>query len=401
MGALELVQGEWATDGGSALAAPGDALGERLGLDDDRRPQNHRALDGVAQLADVAGPVVGSQDLLGRRREMWQRAPHGAREEGQEAAGHDANRVAESGVEPRRYEVANGIRPDQLGTEGKDSFVQEDRYFDAYARYFRRYVEDYAREGILIGMVMPQNEFNSAQPFPSCCWTPEGLARFIPFLAREMGKVGVEIFFGTLERGNADLLDTVLADPRAAPLLKGVGVQWAGKGALEEIARRHPALPIWGSEQECGFGDNTWHYARYGWTTIRRYFNAGARAWHYWNLAMPLGGLSGWGWPQNALVSVDTRRGRFELTNDYWMLRHLAAFVKPGARLIPNSSFLGYENQLAFRNPDGELVIVVQNEDSTPQSVGLMVGKHQLTPRLPADSFNTIVVPAELFASND
>lgn len=296
--------------------------------------------------------------------------------------------------------LSNGIGPDQIGTEGKDSFIQDDRYFDAYARYFRRYVEDYAREGIRIGMVMPQNEFNSAQPFPSCCWTPEGLARFIPFLGREMGKVGVEIFFGTLERGNADMLGKALADPLAAPLLKGVGLQWAGKGALEEIARRYPSLPIWGSEQECGFGDNTWRYARYGWATIRRYFNAGARAWHYWNMAMPLGGLSGWGWPQNALVSVDTRRGRFELTNDYWMLRHLAAFVKPGARVIPNSSFMGFEDQLAFRNPDGELVIVIPNGDSTPQSIGLVIGKHQLTPRLPADSFNTIVVPADLLAAN-
>jgi glucosylceramidase len=294
---------------------------------------------------------------------------------------------------------SNGIRPDQLGTEGKDSFIQEERYFDAYARYFRRYVEEYAREGIRIGMVMPQNEFNSAQPFPSCCWTPEGLARFIPYLAREMGKVGTEIFFGTLERNNADLLTKVLEDAQVAAVVKGVGVQWAGKGALDEIRRRHPSLPIWGSEQECGFGDNSWHYSRYGWTTIRRYFNAGARAWHYWNMAMPLGGLSGWGWPQNALVSVDLRRGQFELTNDYWMLRHLSAFVKPGARLIPNSSFMGFENQLAFRNPDGELVIVIQNDNSAPQTVGLMIGKHQLTPRLSADSFNTIVVPADLLTA--
>ncbi|MDE2595488.1 MAG: glycoside hydrolase family 30 protein [Sphingomonadales bacterium] len=291
---------------------------------------------------------------------------------------------------------ANGIKPDQLGTEGKDSFIQDPRYFDAYARYFRRYVEEYGKEGIRIGMVMPQNEFNSAQPFPSCCWTPEGLARFLPYLGREMAKTGTDIFFGTLERGNADLLSKALADPQAGPLIKGVGVQWAGKGALEEIRRRHPDLPIWGSEQECGFGDNAWHYARYGWNTIRRYFNAGARAWHYWNFAMPLGGMSGWGWPQNALVWIDTQRGTYQLTNDYWMLRHLSAFVKPGARFIPNSSFMGFENQIAFRNPDGEMVIVVQNEESTPLTIGMVLGGKQISPTLPADSFNTIVVPAAM-----
>ncbi len=291
---------------------------------------------------------------------------------------------------------SNGIRPDQLGHEGADHFIQEDRYFDAYARYFRRYVEDYGKAGIPISMVMPQNEFNSAQPFPSCCWTPEGLARFIPYLGKALETSGTEIFFGTLERPNADLLSKVLGDANAAPYIKGVGVQWAGKGALEEIKRRHPDLPIWGSEQECGSGTNDWHYTRYSWGLMKRYFNAGARAWHYWNLAMPLGGLSGWGWPQNALVSVDTQRGRFALTNDYWLMRHLSAFVKPGARFIPTSSFMGFENQLAFRNPDGELVIVIQNEMSTPLKVGLMIAGKQLTPELPADSFSTIRVPAGL-----
>jgi hypothetical protein len=67
---------------------------------------------------------------------------------------------------------SNGILPDQHGKEGVDSFIQEDRYFPAYARYFHRYVEEYAKAGVPISMVMPQNEFNSAQPFPSCCWTP-------------------------------------------------------------------------------------------------------------------------------------------------------------------------------------------------------------------------------------
>src|SRR2546426_8531617 len=52
----------------------------------------------------------------------------------------------------------------------------------------------------LFRSVMPQNEFNSAQVFPSCTWTPEGLARFIGYLGPEMEKRGVEIFFGTLER---------------------------------------------------------------------------------------------------------------------------------------------------------------------------------------------------------
>ncbi len=293
---------------------------------------------------------------------------------------------------------SNGMTPEQLGKEGQDYFIQEDKYFDAYARYFRRYVEDYAKEGIKIGTVMPQNEFNSAQPFPSCCWTPQGLARFIPFLGREMEKVGTDIFFGTLERPSVDMLSAVMNDPKAGTYIKGVGIQWGGKGALEDIDKRYPDMPIWGTEQECGRGTNDWHYTRYSWDLIKRYFNAGTNAWHYWNMAMPVDGLTGWGWPQNALVSVDTKRGTYRLTNDYWLMKHLSAWIKPGARFIPATSFLGFENQLAFRNPDGDLIIVIQNDLATPHRVGIAIGGKQITPSLPADSFNTILIPAAMIA---
>jgi glucosylceramidase len=287
---------------------------------------------------------------------------------------------------------SNGILPEQLGSEGKDSFILEDRYLESYALYFRRYVESYRAEGVPISMVMPQNEFNSAQPFPSCCWTPEGLARFIPILGKEMGQVGVDIFFGTLERPNADLLSRVLADPKAAPYIKGVGVQWAGKGALSEIRRQHPGLTIWGSEQECGVGTNDWHYAYYSWDLIKKYFQSGASAWHYWNMAMPQGGMSGWGWPQNSLISVDMRRGTYRLNPEYYLMRHLSAYVRAGAVRVPTDSLFGFENQLAFRNPDGSVVVVIQNEMAQPQLVRMKIGERQLNVTLPANSLNTIRV---------
>lgn len=287
---------------------------------------------------------------------------------------------------------SNGIKPEQVGHEGADYFIQDDTYFDAYARYFRRYVEDYGKAGINISMVMPQNEFNSAQPFPSCCWTAAGLARFIPFLGKEMGAIGVDIFFGTLERANADLLTKVLTDPKAGRFIKGVGVQWAGKGALSEIHRRHPALTVWASEQECGVGTNDWHYTRYSWGLMKQYFLSGASAWHYWNMVMPNGGMSGWGWPQNALVSVDAKAGTYHLTHDYYLMRHASAFIRPGAVRLPTESYFGYENQLAFRNADGSIVIVIQNELAEPQRVRMKVGDQQLNVTLPADSFNTLVI---------
>ena len=118
-------------------------------------------------------------------------------------------------------------------------FIQEERYFRAYASYFGRFVDEYRKQGIGVSMVMPQNEFNSAQVFPSCTWTPEGLARFIGYLGPEIEKRGVEIFFGTLERPKAELVEVSLRDPKASKYIKGVAFQWAGKGAIVDVRRAH------------------------------------------------------------------------------------------------------------------------------------------------------------------
>ena len=123
----------------------------------------------------------------------------------------------------------NGIRPDQVGHEGEDMFILEEPYLAAYAKYFGRFIDAYRAEGIRVGMVMPQNEFNSAQNFPSCTWTPEGLAKFIRHLGPEMKERDVVVFFGTLERGDPKMLRTVMEDPEAGEVHQRRGCAVGGE----------------------------------------------------------------------------------------------------------------------------------------------------------------------------
>lgn len=254
-------------------------------------------------------------------------------------------------------------------------------------------MDEYRALGIPIGMVMPQNEFNSAQVFPSCCWTAQGLARFITHLAPEMEKRGVEVFFGTMERANEALVDVAVQDPAVARHVKGVGFQWAGKGAIAGIHRRYPHLPLYQTEQECGDGKNDWRYCRYAWTLVKHYLRSGASAYHYWNISLRKGGVSRWGWAQNSLVTVDPETRTHAFTHEYSLMKHLSAFVQPGARRVETSSWNGHENQLAFLNPDGSVVVVIQNDLAEPLPVRIAVGAALLAPTLPADSFSTLVVP--------
>lgn len=289
--------------------------------------------------------------------------------------------------------VENGIRDDQVGAEGTDMFILEDRYLAAYARYFARFVEAYGEEGIRVEMVMPQNEFNSAQVFPSCVWTAEGLARFIAVLGPEMDRLGVQVFLGTQERPHDRQVEVVLDDPAAGPWVRGVGFQWAGKGAIAAVRHARPDLALYQTEQECGDGRNDWRFARYTWGLMRHFFTNGAQAYTYWNLALTEGGVSRWGWAQNSLVVVDPERRTFRYTHEYFLMRHLNHFLEPGARRLSTMSWSGHENLLAFRNPDGTVVLVMQNDLGEPLPVQIVVGQDVVTPVLPADSFATLVIP--------
>ena len=160
---------------------------------------------------------------------------------------------------------------------------------------------------------MPQNEFNSAQVFPSCCWTPEGLVRFISFLGPEMQKLNVDLFFGTMERPNEKLVDVPLHDPRSSHYIKGAGFQWAGKRAIPGIHRRYPDLKLYQTEQECGDSKNDWRFCRYSWTLLRHFLENGVTAYCYWNISLVKGGISRWGWAQNSLVRVDAESQSFHL----------------------------------------------------------------------------------------
>lgn len=278
------------------------------------------------------------------------------------------------------------------GGEGFDLFKTDEPYLKTYAQYFVKFLKAYKAEGITIGMVMPQNEFNSCQVFPSCTWTAASLNRFVGrYLGPALQPLGVELFFGTMERAKTLLVDTLLRDPASARYIRGVGFQWAGKGAIAGIHRLYPDLDLYQSEQECGDGRNDWTYAAYTWTLMKHYIASGARAYMYWNLALDEGGISHWGWRQNSLVTVDTVHHTFRYTPDYYVFKHLAHFVRPGARLVECSG-PSADDALCFVNPDGSVVVVLASRGDTPRVEYISVGGHLFSATLPPHSFHTFIL---------
>lgn len=285
----------------------------------------------------------------------------------------------------------NGLPADKVGHEGTDMFIQDPLYLKAYALYFSKFIEAYKKQGIPIFAVMPQNEFNSAQIFPSCCWTSASLANFIGnYLGPTLQDQGVEIMFGTMERANESLVDTVLTDPVSGKYVKGVGFQWAGKGAITGIHKRYPGLKLYQTEQECGDGKNDWKGAMYSWGLMRHFLDNGVSAYMYWNISLENGGISRWGWAQNSLVVVDPQTKSYRYTPEYYVMKHVSHYVQPGAYKLETEGT--YTNLLAFRNPDNSVVLIIANETSDDRSLSIRIGDRVYTPTVKAYSMNTLLV---------
>ena len=285
----------------------------------------------------------------------------------------------------------NGIKPEQVRREGMNMFIQEDAYFKAYALYFRKFIEAYRAENIDIFMVMPQNEFNSCQPFPSCTWQAAGFATFIgKYLGPEMHNLGVEVMFGTMERPNAALADTSLIDPECKKYITGVGFQWAGKRSVGDIHNRYPHLKIYQTEQECGNGRNNWRGCVYSWGLMKHFFNNGTNVYNYWNISLEEGGLSRWGWRQNSLVTVNKDDRTYRYTYEYYLMKHASHYVLPGARFLPVSG--EFTDLIAFRNADGSYVLVIHNSGDEAIKPVIQIGDRTISVSLKPQSFNTITM---------
>ncbi|GHU79269.1 glycosyl hydrolase [Bacteroidia bacterium] len=285
----------------------------------------------------------------------------------------------------------NDLTPEQRGAEGTNMFIQHDTYFEAYALYFAKFIAAYRNENISISMVMPQNEFNSCQVFPSCTWTPEGLNEFVgKFLGPKMQELGVDVLFGTMERPDASLIDTLLKDENSSKYITGVGFQWAGKDAVKTIHEQYPNLKIYQTEQECGNGANDWTHACHAWDLMKLYLGNGANAYEYWNTSLLKGGMSRWGWSQNSLVVVDKEERTYAYTYEYYLMKHLSHFILPGAQRLNTTG--AFANLLAFKNPDGSLVLVIQNDTDIEAKPLIQLDKYQFAPKLKPNSFNTLVI---------
>lgn len=285
----------------------------------------------------------------------------------------------------------NDLSADRQGKEMVTQFRMEPNVLSAYALYLEKFIKGYEAEGITVSAIHVQNELNSCQNFPSCIWRPEDMAIFIgdylgPKFAADNMKT--DIWLGTIERPQIGRVDTILGDPKAKKFIKGVGFQWAGKGAIAAVHQKYPAMKLMQTETECGNGSNDWSAAEHTFGLMNHYFNNGANAYMYWNMVLNETGKSQWGWKQNSMITIDSKSKTVKYNPEFYLMKHLSAFVQPGAKYLPVEK--GGENVLAFRNPDSVILLCYNPDDA--KEMTFQVDDQLFTVKLASRSFNTFKV---------
>jgi glucosylceramidase len=249
--------------------------------------------------------------------------------------------------------------------------------YQVYADYLVKFLQAYQAAGVPVSLLSPQNEPEySPSNYPGSTFTASQEADFI---ADDLGPAikAAGLSTGILDYdhnwNDPSFPETVLGDAAAAQYV--VGTAWhcyAGDPSAQTTV--NDAYPSMGTYfTECSgtqsadtadtFSDTLdWETENLIIDATRNY----AKSVVTWNMALnPSGGPSMNCTTCTGVVTVDNSAGTASYNAEYYSLGQASKFVKPGAVRIDSNTFgSGNVEDVAFRNPDGSIAMVVLNADT-------------------------------------
>jgi glucosylceramidase len=259
-----------------------------------------------------------------------------------------------------------------------------------YAEYLVRFIEAYRREGIEVHALTLQNEPEfGPEPYPSCVWTARQQRDFIRdhlgplFRAR---KIQTLIWTFDHNFNHPGFPATVLRDPQAAQFVDGSAFHlYEGKPeAMSKLHREFPDKAVYFTEGSV--------YGAKGAAEIISYFRNWSRSYNAWVTLIDHRGkpnVSGFHDCDPTIVVINRDTLQIEYRADYFIYGQFMKFILPGAVRIASSEASGLPSNVAFKNPDGSLVLLVANAESKPCEASVVWDGSVFTSTLRAKSVAT------------
>ena len=246
----------------------------------------------------------------------------------------------------------------------------KEEYFDLWAEYFARFIDEYRKCGIEISMVSVQNEPKAVQPWDSCIYTAEEERDFVKnHLGKKLSDRNIKILFWdhnkerTIERAKV-----ILSDSKAAKYVYGIALHWYSGDHFEQLdmfKKLYPDKDIVFSEgcyeYSLGSADTSKIGEKYGHDMIGN-FNNGCNVFCDWNILLDeTGGPNHVGNYCDAPIMADTENDVVYIHDSYYYIGHFSKYVKKGAVRIGSSKWTPDLDTVSFKNPDGSIVSIVMN----------------------------------------
>lgn len=273
---------------------------------------------------------------------------------------------------------------------------------DVWARYYARYIKEYAKEGIAIWGLTVQNEPAATQTWDSCIYSAEEEGAFVrDYLGPTLEKEGLGHVKIIVWDHNKDIIyeraEPILSDPKTAKYVWGVGFHWYSGDEFENMAKVHNAFPTTNllfteGCQEGGVRLGAWDLGeRYAHDIIGD-LNNWTVGWVDWNMVLDeRGGPNHVDNLCDAPVIADTTRNDLYYQNSYYYMGHFSKYIRPGAVKIACTVSHEPLETTAFKNPDNSIAIVILNRTDNPIEFNLGINGKTAVSSSPAHSIVTLI----------
>lgn len=275
----------------------------------------------------------------------------------------------------------------------------KEEYFEAYANYHKKFLEEYKRNNISFWAITTTNEpLNGVVDLPdfNCLgWTIEGMGSWIvDYLGPTIKNYDptIKILGIDDQRNTLPIWFTavMLKRPEVAQVLDGIALHFyfndiTPPSMATTVLKDYPDLFLISTEAsitetkgvDLGSWDGLEKYA----VSLIQDLNYNYTGWIDWNLCLDTEG--GPNWVQNYVDSpivVDAEAGVFYKQPIFYAMGHFSKFIPRGSRRIKSTEKYNCSNALkhvAFLTPENTIVVVLLNEDNKDRVIRLKFGDNQ------------------------
>jgi glucosylceramidase len=270
------------------------------------------------------------------------------------------------------------------------------KFYDVYANYFVRYIQEMAKRGIRIDAITPQNEPQHDGNNPSMLMTPKEQIEFVKVLGKafQTANIKTKIIIYDHNCDNPNYPIEVLNDAEAKKFIDGSAFHLYGGdiGCMSKVKDAHPDKNLYFTEQYTNSkgdfgGDLNWH--------VKNLIIGATRNWSRnileWNLANDSD------FKPHTEGGCDVCKGALTIANNtvtrnvsYYIIAHASKFVPPDSVRIASSEIKNFSN-VAFKTPNGKIVLIAQNDGKETTNFNIKFKNKQAVATLPAGGVGTFV----------